>query len=58
MPGIRPRALCVLYQEHKWLVANTLPLNYACSLTVQFYLKKGKKISEDESGWDTFSLSA
>lgn len=28
----------------------------ACSLTVQFYLKKGKKISEDESGWDTFSL--
>lgn len=24
MPGIRPRALCVLYQEHKRSVANTL----------------------------------
>lgn len=28
----------------------------ACSLPVQFHLKKEKKISEDESGWDMFSL--
>lgn len=56
MPGIKPRALCVLYQAHKWSAANTPPLQSAACQYSFIWKRERKYLKMNQAGIRSFCL--